>query len=99
MDLYFRRYIYDNKGVEIHCLKNHERPYRLDFLPYHFLLTSVGHSGWIKWQDVSTGTYVILFLLYLNAKYHMRQFKLNIYIYIYSFFQSGGWVQHWKRAL
>jgi U3 small nucleolar RNA-associated protein 7 len=51
-------YIYDNKGMEIHCMKKHERPYKLDFLPYHFLLTSVGHSGWIKWQDVSIGEYV-----------------------------------------
>lgn len=48
-------YIYDNRGVEIHCMKNHERPYRLDYLPYHYLLTSIGHSGWIKWQDVSIG--------------------------------------------
>jgi U3 small nucleolar RNA-associated protein 7 len=51
-------YIYDAKGVEIHCLKKHERPYKLDFLPYHFLLTSVGHSGWIKWHDISIGEYV-----------------------------------------
>jgi U3 small nucleolar RNA-associated protein 7 len=48
-------YIYDNKGVEIHCLKDHERPYRLDFLPYHYLLTTIGHSGRIKWQDISMG--------------------------------------------
>jgi U3 small nucleolar RNA-associated protein 7 len=39
-------------------MKDHERPYRLDFLPYHYLLTSCGHSGWIKWHDISTGTYV-----------------------------------------
>ena len=51
-------YIYDANGVEIHCLKQHERPYRLDFLPYHFLLTTAGHSGWIKWHDVSVGEYV-----------------------------------------
>lgn len=51
-------YIYDNKGTEIHCMKRHERPYKLDFLPYHFLLTTVGHSGWIKWHDVSTGEFV-----------------------------------------
>jgi U3 small nucleolar RNA-associated protein 7 len=51
-------YIYDFKGVEIHCMTRHERPYRLDFLPYHYLLTSVGHSGWIKWHDVSTGEFV-----------------------------------------
>ena len=48
-------YIYDYKGTEIHCIKQHERPYRLDFLPYHYLLVSTGHSGWIKWHDVSTG--------------------------------------------
>lgn len=51
-------YIYDNKGVEIHCMRQHERPLKLDFLPYHFLLTSVGQSGWIKWHDVSIGEYV-----------------------------------------
>lgn len=51
-------YIYDNKGVEIHCMKRHERPFKLDFLPYHFLLTSIGHSGWIKWHDVSIGMYI-----------------------------------------
>jgi U3 small nucleolar RNA-associated protein 7 len=51
-------YIYDYKGVEIHCMKKHENPYRIDFLPYHFLLTSIGHSGWIKWHDVSIGEYV-----------------------------------------
>jgi U3 small nucleolar RNA-associated protein 7 len=39
-------------------MRRHERPYRLNFLPYHYLLTSVGHSGWIKWHDVSTGEYV-----------------------------------------
>jgi U3 small nucleolar RNA-associated protein 7 len=52
------RYIYDSKGVELHCMRRHERPYRLDFLPYHFLLATVGHSGWVKWHDVSTGEFV-----------------------------------------
>lgn len=51
-------YVYDNKGVEIHCMKRHERPYKLDYLPYHFLLTTVGHSGWIKWHDIGTGEFV-----------------------------------------
>ena len=51
-------YIYDSKGVELHCMRRHERPHRLDFLPYHFLLTTIGHSGWIKWHDISTGEYV-----------------------------------------
>ena len=33
-------YIYDKQGVEIHRLKNHPEPLKLEFLPYHFLLAS-----------------------------------------------------------
>lgn len=34
-------YIYDKTGTEIHCLRNHIEVTKLDFLPYHFLLTSI----------------------------------------------------------
>jgi len=33
-------YIYDHKGVELHCLNKHLEPLFLEFLPYHFLLAS-----------------------------------------------------------
>jgi hypothetical protein len=33
-------YVYDSQGVELHRLKQHLEPSHLDFLPYHFLLTS-----------------------------------------------------------
>jgi hypothetical protein len=42
-------------GLELHVLKNHVEPARLEFLPYHFLLASVGKTGHLNYQDTSTG--------------------------------------------
>jgi U3 small nucleolar RNA-associated protein 7 len=51
-------YIYDDKGMEIHRLRSHVQPARIQFLPYHFLISSVGQGGWLKYQDTSTGQLV-----------------------------------------
>ncbi|KAK7457051.1 putative U3 small nucleolar RNA-associated protein 7 [Stygiomarasmius scandens] len=51
-------FIYDRDGVELHCLKAHVEPTRLEFLPYHWLLASVGNPGYLKYQDTSTGQLV-----------------------------------------
>ncbi|KAJ3368438.1 Small subunit (SSU) processome component [Allomyces arbusculus] len=48
-------YIYDNTGLEVHRMKKHKAPQRLTFLPYHFLLASIGDPGTLVYQDVSTG--------------------------------------------
>ncbi|RFU25400.1 hypothetical protein B7463_g10935, partial [Scytalidium lignicola] len=52
-------YIYDRAGVEIHCLTKHIEVTHMEFLPYHYLLATVGNPGYLKYQDVSTGQLVI----------------------------------------
>ncbi|KAF5877053.1 putative u3 small nucleolar rna-associated protein 7 protein [Botrytis fragariae] len=52
-------YIYDGAGVELHCLKKHIEVTNMEFLPYHYLLATVGNSGHLKYQDISTGQMVM----------------------------------------
>ncbi|CAM9805883.1 unnamed protein product, partial [Discosporangium mesarthrocarpum] len=54
-------YIYDSQGAEVHCLRTHLEPRRLEFLPYHFLLASIGRTGFLKYTDISTGQQVAEF--------------------------------------
>ena len=49
-------YIYDLNGVELHKLPQHIEPTHLEYLPYHYLLVSSGHAGYLKYHDISTGT-------------------------------------------
>ena len=51
-------YIYDHAGVELHCLNKHIEATALEFLPFHFLLASVGNAGFLKYTDTSTGRLV-----------------------------------------
>lgn len=51
-------YVYDNNGVEVHRMPQHLEPEHLEYLRYHFLLASCGHSGYLKYHDVSTGQLV-----------------------------------------
>ncbi|KAF1360025.1 BING4CT-domain-containing protein [Lizonia empirigonia] len=48
-------YIYGGDGVELHQLKNHSEATHLEYLPYHFLLSSISTAGIIRYTDVSTG--------------------------------------------
>lgn len=50
--------IYDQNGIELHCLKDHPDPFFLQFLPFHFLLSTITQYGQIKYLDISTGQLV-----------------------------------------
>jgi U3 small nucleolar RNA-associated protein 7 len=51
-------YIYDRECMEIHRLTNHTEALKLDYLRYHFLLTSIGNNGILRYHDTSTGELV-----------------------------------------
>merc|ERR1719409_31103 len=51
-------YIYDQNGIELHCLKDSLYQTHLEFLPYHYLLVSAGDMADLHYRDISTGQQV-----------------------------------------
>lgn len=75
-------YIYDYAGVEIHCLKSHIEVTNMEFLPYHFLLATVGTAGFLKYQDTSTGTLVAEHRTKMGAPSSMTMNAYNAIIHV-----------------
>ncbi|KAF9235969.1 NUC141 domain-containing protein [Melanogaster broomeanus] len=75
-------FIYDRDGVELHRLKSHIEPIRLEFLPYHWLLASIGNTGYLKYQDTSTGVLVAEHRTKAGACRTMTQNRHNAVIHL-----------------
>ena len=71
-------YVYDDQGTEIHCLgSKHQDVMALQYLPYHWLLATIGRPGILSYQDVSTGQLVASHRTKLGPCSVMRQNPSN----------------------
>lgn len=74
-------YIYDSAGVEIHKLDKHIEVTHMEFLPYHFLLATLGMPGILKYLDTSTGSIVAEFPTKMGAPTSLAQNPYNAVIH------------------
>ncbi|KAL9577813.1 MAG: hypothetical protein Q9212_006127 [Teloschistes hypoglaucus] len=75
-------YIYDHAGVELHCLQKHIEVNHMQFLPYHFLLATVGNAGYLKYTDTSTGATLTELPTKLGTPTAMTQNPSNAIIHL-----------------
>lgn len=88
-------YIYDRAGLQIHCLKHHLEVNAMDFLPYHYLLATVGNAGYLKYQDTSTGQIVSEHRTKLGPCHVLRKNPYNAVIHTG---HANGTVNLWSPA-
>lgn len=75
-------YIYDSQGVELHCLRKHVEVSHMQFLPYHFLLATLGINGQLKYQDTSTGQLVTEIPTKLGTPVSLTQNPQNAILHV-----------------
>ncbi|KAK0705209.1 WD40-repeat-containing domain protein [Lasiosphaeris hirsuta] len=75
-------YIYDANGVELHCLRKHVEVTHMEFMPYHFLLATLGIGGQLKYQDTSTGQLVAELPTKLGTPVSLAQNNYNGVLHI-----------------
>ncbi|ORZ24550.1 WD40-repeat-containing domain protein [Absidia repens] len=89
-------FIYDHTGMEIHRMKNHIDVNKMEFLPYHYLLSTVGNAGYLKYHDTSTGDLVSEIRTKLGACNTMTQNPWNAII---NLGHTNGTVTMWSPTM
>ncbi|OCK91987.1 BING4CT-domain-containing protein [Cenococcum geophilum 1.58] len=75
-------FIYAKDGVEIHRLGKHVEVTHMEFLPYHFLLSTVSTAGILRYTDTSTGLMVAEFPTHLGPPTSLCQNPSNAILHI-----------------
>lgn len=75
-------YIYDAAGVELHKLQKQVEVTHMEFLPYHFLLATIGNAGYLKYMDTSTGQMVTEMPTKQGAPTAFRQNPYNAILHV-----------------
>ncbi|KAM3299826.1 hypothetical protein ACQJBY_041032 [Aegilops geniculata] len=86
-------YIYNRHGTEIHCLKEHGKSLKLQFLDKHLLLASINSYGQLHYQDMSTGEMVANYSTGLGR---MDVMRVNPYNAVIGLGHARGKLTMWK---
>ncbi|KAL8277687.1 hypothetical protein RQP46_009960 [Phenoliferia psychrophenolica] len=89
-------YIYDKSGLEVHQLRDHIEVNQMEFLPYHFLLATIGNAGYLKYHDTSTGQLVAEHRTKLGSCQTMAQNPHNAFLHLG---HQNGTVSLWSPSV
>lgn len=89
--------LYDKQGRQTQCFKSENGVYGLDYLPYHFLLTSVGESGYLRYRDLTHGEFAAVH----KIKKHgiTRVIRHNPYNGVVNLGHSDGTITLWTPSM